>query len=129
MFTYLDARHRGGDRPEGTANLRGGVGFEVPHVQVRRTAEQVDEDARSSASRPSRQLLPRRRPQARQGRAGAGGEQPADAQKGAAVQSRFVGIVTEQVGGGRGVMAISLRLAMAGERCGDEEHCVRGVPP
>ena len=36
-----------GDRLEGSANLGGRLGLEVPHVQVRRPAQKVDEDARA----------------------------------------------------------------------------------
>ena len=63
----LDARHLGRDRPERPADLLGGIGLHVPGVELRRPADQEQQDAIDVAilrDRPrGRQRLHRRQPQ------------------------------------------------------------------
>ena len=51
MLANVDAGNAGRNRLERAANLRRGVRLEIEHIQVRRPAEQIDEDARFPACR------------------------------------------------------------------------------
>ena len=51
MFANRQAWQASGDGSEGAANLGRGVGFQVPHVEVRGTAQEIDEDTGSCPGR------------------------------------------------------------------------------
>ncbi len=84
MLTNLEPWRRGGDRLEGPANLGRRRGLEIPHVEMRRPAQQINQNARPRPTEMQRRFSmrqPRRHP--------AGQRQPAaNAQKLPAIDRR-----------------------------------------
>jgi hypothetical protein len=126
LLANLDARDVGADRVELAANFHRRVGFQVPHVKVRRAAGEIDID--NGPVRVADAGLRLGRQQVRQGQAAAQ-EGAADGEEITAIQAVAEAAVGPRFAedGEHGLLRVGRRVRSVKE--GHKGHCGVGVEP